>query len=264
MPAICEKVVYISNTHQRSKVTEAISVSNVTSRFAQFSPIGFNTVEGQKKKIIMRHVFISLLAITLTACGPSQEEVDNTAKIACNIMAESREMDAAMRIREINAAREKIGADPYLEGDYEIKESIHFGLCERLVKNDPEVLVELVKLRKELVDKRIAELQEELRIAELKKAEEQRARELRLAKEVMRQEAKAAEERRKKREKAERDRIANEKRLARQRVAIQEALEKYGVTCPTPSELLVTIDQALAIRDSSLVKKLQKCPGPYD
>ena len=119
----------------------------------------------------MKHVAISLLAITLTACGPSQEEIDNTAKIACSIMSESREMDAAMRIREINAARQKIGADPYLEGDYRIKESIRFGLCERLVKNDPDLLTDLAKLQKEVADRRIAELQEKLRILDEKEAE---------------------------------------------------------------------------------------------
>ena len=71
---------------------------------------------------------LSLLLLTtsslaLFGCGPSQEEIDNIATITCNIMGESRNMDAAMRIREINNAREKIGGEPYLEGDDEIKES---------------------------------------------------------------------------------------------------------------------------------------------
>ena len=64
-------------------------------------------------------------------------------------MGESRNMDAAMRIREINTAREKINADPYLLGDKEIKESFKYGLCTNLVLNDPEyqnILFELKEL----------------------------------------------------------------------------------------------------------------------
>lgn len=85
----------------------------------------------------MRHVITSLMAIALTACGPSQQDIENTATITCNIMGESKNMDAAMRIREINAAREKIGADPYLGTDATIKESLQLGLCAELIKDEP-------------------------------------------------------------------------------------------------------------------------------
>ena len=66
---------------------------------------------------------LMLLPIVLVACGPSNEEINNTAIITSNIMGESRNMDAAMLIKEINAAREKIGADPFLYSDDVIKES---------------------------------------------------------------------------------------------------------------------------------------------
>lgn len=85
----------------------------------------------------MRLVTISLILLALTACGPSQGDINNTATITCNIMAESRNMDGAMRIKEINAAREKIGADPYLGTDATIKESLQLGLCTELIKDDP-------------------------------------------------------------------------------------------------------------------------------
>ena len=49
-------------------------------------------------------VLISLFL--LVACGPSEEEKQNVAIITCNIMEESNNMDAAMRIKEINEARE--------------------------------------------------------------------------------------------------------------------------------------------------------------
>ena len=84
----------------------------------------------------MRYLWL-LLPLFLTACGPSQEDINNTAIITCNIMGESRNMDAAMRIREINAAREAIGAQPYLSSDSVIKQSFRYGLCEDLVKNSP-------------------------------------------------------------------------------------------------------------------------------
>ena len=63
----------------------------------------------------------------LFACGPSPEEIaeqetlaeeaklteqkrrSDLATVTCNVMGESRNMDAAMRIKEINSAREKLG-----------------------------------------------------------------------------------------------------------------------------------------------------------
>lgn len=76
--------------------------------------------------------WLGLLPI-LTACGPSEEEIKNTAIITCNIIAESRKMDAAMRIKEVNSAREKLGGRPFLGRDEDIKAAIKEGLCERLV-----------------------------------------------------------------------------------------------------------------------------------
>jgi len=70
-----------------------------------------------------------LTAIFLTACGPSQEEKEEIAIISCNIMSESRNMDGAVRIKEINAAREKMGEDAFLGLDDAIKQSFEYGLC---------------------------------------------------------------------------------------------------------------------------------------
>ena len=117
---------------------------------------------------------LMLLPIVLVACGPSKEEINNTVIITCNIMGESRNMDAAMRIKEINAAREKIGADPFLYSDDVIKESFEWGLCEELVKNDPDYSSKLSKLK----------------AAAQKAAEERRARE---AKARLKREAEEAE-----------------------------------------------------------------------
>lgn len=104
----------------------------------------------------MRLGVISLLAITLAACGPSQEEIDNAATITCNIMSESSNMDAGMRIKEVNAAREKIGAPPYLGTNETISESLDWDLCEELIKNDPNY-ADLVVLKKEAEARRLEE-----------------------------------------------------------------------------------------------------------
>jgi len=73
--------------------------------------------------------------ILLTACGPSPEEKKNIAAVTCSIMGETRNMDSAVRIEKMNNAREKIGGEPFLDGDYVIKESFEYGLCEELVLN---------------------------------------------------------------------------------------------------------------------------------
>jgi mono/diheme cytochrome c family protein len=77
-----------------------------------------------------------LTAIFITACGPSQEEKTNISAVTCSIMAETRNMDGAVRVREINNAREKIGGEPFLGGDDAIQEAFAWGLCQELVLNE--------------------------------------------------------------------------------------------------------------------------------
>ena len=74
--------------------------------------------------------------VLLASCGPSQEEKENVALITCSIMSETRNMDAAVRVREMNEAREKIGGEPFLRGDDAIKEAFEWGLCQELVLNE--------------------------------------------------------------------------------------------------------------------------------
>jgi hypothetical protein len=98
---------------------------------------------------------ISTLILTpalLIGCGVSDEEKANIAAVTCSVMGETRNMDAAIRVREINAARERIGEAPYLDGDEGIKQSFEFGLCDQLVLNDPlydETLKELQRIAAE-------------------------------------------------------------------------------------------------------------------
>lgn len=130
----------------------------------------------------MRSVTIFFVALALTACGPSQKEIEDTATITCNIMAESRNMDSAFRIKEINAAREKIGAGPYLGNDEQIRDSFEMGLCRELVKGDGSYDVGLLKWQ---------EKQEAVRLAQKKERDAEIARQARL--EAERKERRARE-----------------------------------------------------------------------
>ena len=107
---------------------------------------------------IIRNILIPVpFLLLLSACGPSEEEKQNTAIITCNVMKESRNMDAAIRIKEINSARDIIGAKPYLFGDDKIKESIKMGVCEALVlDNQYEEHLNIAKLDSEILESNIA------------------------------------------------------------------------------------------------------------
>jgi len=184
----------------------------------------------------MTRIVFLIFILTLAACGPSQEEIENTAIIACNIMGESRNMDASMRIREINAAREKIDAAPFLDSDEAIKESFEFGLCEELVRNDPDYQAKLVAV-KEMVLK--AKREESARRAEEslqqmeREAEERRVRR-----------AKEAEERRVRLEREAEAKRQREQKRKEQEAAYKEVVEEHlKALGEVPSLLSITFDK---------------------
>jgi hypothetical protein len=115
-------------------------------------------------------------------------------------MGESRDADAAIRIKEINSARERLGEDFYIGTDAGIRESFVYGLCKELVLNDPDYTV---ALKEEKEKARIA--REELfeRLETQAKEEKEKAR--------IDRERKAEEERIAKEKKAEEERIRKEK-----------------------------------------------------
>ena len=133
----------------------------------------------------------------IVGCSMPQEEKEEIAIIACNIMGESRNMDGVMRIKEINAAREKIGEEAFLSKDDIIKESFIYGLCKELVLND------VLYSEKLAAAKAIEEAQ---RIEAAIIAEEERIEAARIAEEERIEAARTAEE----------ERIAEEIRLAEQ------------------------------------------------
>ena len=76
-------------------------------------------------------------AALLSSCGLSEKEKLEVASVACSVMAETSNMDRALRVKEINAARKQIGEPSFLDGDNIIKQAIKFDMCEGLVLNDP-------------------------------------------------------------------------------------------------------------------------------
>ena len=116
----------------------------------------------------MKKTILISLAFILISCGPSQKERQDIAQLTCNIMGESRNMDGALRIKEINVAREKLGKPAFLGSDDMIIESFEYGLCTSLVlKSDNDYRQLLISIDEE------ARLAEEARLTE-----EARARDL--------------------------------------------------------------------------------------
>ena len=108
----------------------------------------------------MSRVLVILGMFLLTSCGQSQEEKKDIAAVTCSIMSETRNIDAVVRVREMNSAREKIGGEPFLRGDDAIIESLSYELCEELVLNDN--YDESYRLRQREIDREIDEAIREL------------------------------------------------------------------------------------------------------
>ena len=147
----------------------------------------------------MIRILFVLSLFVLASCGPSaeekrqvemekqrieqeaseklaQEKAIRIAAVTCSIMGETRNMDAAVRVREMNNAREKIGGESFLRGDNAIKESFEYGLCQELVldQNYDETIQPLKDAKQERERVAAKKRAEENRIAEEKRAEENR------------------------------------------------------------------------------------------
>ncbi len=118
----------------------------------------------------MRYIYIITISLILASCGPSSEEKKNIASVTCSIMGETRNMDAAVRVEKMNDAREKIGGEPFLQGDDAIKEAFEWGLCLRLVLNEnyDETLQTLKDAKRERERIAAEKLAEEQRISDAK------------------------------------------------------------------------------------------------
>lgn len=90
-----------------------------------------------------RRLVLGLALVSLAGCGMSLEEKSNLAIASCNVMSEYATDDGALRIKELNAAREKIGQPLFLEPSDQIEEALKYGLCEPLVLNEPDYDIRL-------------------------------------------------------------------------------------------------------------------------
>ena len=140
----------------------------------------------------MNKILIILSLVLLASCGVSQEEKRNIAAVTCSIMGETRNMDAAIRVEKMNDAREKIGGEPFLDGDDAIQEAFEYGLCQELVLDDSynEILQRLKDAKRERErlarEKRAEEariMAEKRKIAAEKRAEEEEAQRMQPLKE---------------------------------------------------------------------------------
>ena len=96
------------------------------------------------------------LVLLLTGCGQSEDEKERIAAVTCAVMRESRAMDGAVRVREMNEARVKIGSEPFLDGDDVIKGAFEYGLCQELVLGTYDESFQSLKdaeLKRELIAK---------------------------------------------------------------------------------------------------------------
>jgi flagellar biosynthesis GTPase FlhF len=158
------------------------------------------------------YLFLFITVILVSGCVPSPQEKEEIAVISCNIMAASRNMDGAIRIKQINEAREEMGEKKFLLSDEAIKESFEYGLCKELVLNNPKYNAMLSELK--------AIEQEALSIAREEREAKQKAE-------------KIATEERTARQKAQTDalveagRIAYKKKMAKQKAERIEAQAKW-------------------------------------
>ena len=92
----------------------------------------------------MKKLLALLLLFGIVGCSPSEQDIAETRSqnidisiSTCNLMKESSTNDGVFRLREINAAREKMGKELFLGTDSDVRQSIYYGLCSLLVLDDP-------------------------------------------------------------------------------------------------------------------------------
>ena len=81
----------------------------------------------------------NIVLIFLVSCSEPQlsdKDINEIAIITCNVLSETRELNSALAIKELNEAREKIGQERFLGSSDTIKKSFDYDLCPSLVKNN--------------------------------------------------------------------------------------------------------------------------------
>ena len=86
-------------------------------------------------KISFKLVIISIIITSCSNENLSKKDKAEIAIITCNIMAETKQINSAQVIKELNTAREKIGQDRFLGNSKDIATSFELNLCTKLVLN---------------------------------------------------------------------------------------------------------------------------------
>ena len=73
------------------------------------------------------------LAMSITACGPSEQQKANEAGSACAVVQETKAFQSSERVRQFNSARKALEMEPYTAGDEVIVKAVNMGLCKELI-----------------------------------------------------------------------------------------------------------------------------------
>ena len=87
---------------------------------------------------IIKPVLAITAAVTLTACGLTESDKTNIAKATCSTIAETRNMDGAMRLQLVNEARSDLGEELYTDDDERLIGLYQRGHCTDLILNNEE------------------------------------------------------------------------------------------------------------------------------
>ncbi|MDA8828055.1 hypothetical protein N9N82_11935 [Luminiphilus sp.] len=87
---------------------------------------------------IIKPVLAITAAVTLTACGLTESDKTNIAKATCSTIAETRNLDGAMRLQLVNEARLDLGEKLYTDDDERLIGLYQRGHCTDLTLNNEE------------------------------------------------------------------------------------------------------------------------------
>lgn len=109
----------------------------------------------------MKILLVVFLSFALVACGLSESEKLDQARVACSVIEETPVTDSVKRIEKINQTRDKIGGAAFVDGDSKILEAIEYDLCKELVLDlqYEEKLAVLQEEERLYVERAIAELE---------------------------------------------------------------------------------------------------------
>ncbi len=126
-----------------------------------------------------RFILLITSLIFSSVINASSKNMD-IAAATCAIVAETKVIESAFRVKEFNIARQSIGKPPFLDGDEEILRSLELGTCIALVLNskDYEELSRAVEERILAEWEKEQKLKKEQELERRKKYAKKKAKEL--------------------------------------------------------------------------------------